>query len=256
MRVLAFSDSHGNISDVQRLLQIESNNNYDAIIAAGDLGRYGNPCIKARTIIEMLSPFSCPVLFVLGNSDPETDKEKVDWPINGNIISEEPIIIGRYSVVGLNNIYSVNPQLTKNKMSLLSNAVIKHKVDPRKLIIVTHERMYSLNKFIDAGPPLLYLYGHHHKPQHTIHKDTNFINCSTLDSKRSKWGAGLYWTIEINEKKIIVQPKPLGRPTRRAFFTSGRKATNQIDIFKRIYPNFEVTNLDRGIIYTPTQKTY
>ena len=255
MRILAFSDSHGNISDVQRLLQLESNNSYDVIIAAGDIGRYGNPRIKAKTIIEMLSPFSCPVLFVLGNSDPEAEMEKVDWPINGNIISEEPIRIGRFSVIGLSKIYSVNPQLTKNKLTLLSDAVIKHKIDSRNLIIVTHERMYSLNKFIAADPPLLYLYGHHHKPQHTIHKDTNFINCSILDSERSKWGAGLYWTIEITKNKIIVQPKPLGRPTRRALFTSGRKATNQIDIFKRLYPNLVVTILDRGPIYTPTTET-
>jgi Icc-related predicted phosphoesterase len=66
MRFLSCSDIHGNVTAVQTLRRVESND-YDALLVAGDLA--GHRREAAGQIFEILDTFECPVLCVYGNWD-------------------------------------------------------------------------------------------------------------------------------------------------------------------------------------------
>ena len=138
MKILTFSDLHGQLSSLKKLIQLEAHNGYDAILAVGDIGAYGKTRLNAKEVVSMLSAFSCPVLFVLGNSDPEHTVKDVDWPENGVLLSEEPTMLGEYAVVGLNSIYNVSLRTNKTnhdysdqKFKVLSESITKYKIDPQ-----------------------------------------------------------------------------------------------------------------------------
>jgi Icc-related predicted phosphoesterase len=67
MRVLAFSDLHGSIDIVERVLALERG--FDAVVLAGDITTAGTPSELEKTI-ERVAAFRKPVLAVAGNMDP------------------------------------------------------------------------------------------------------------------------------------------------------------------------------------------
>ncbi len=53
-------------------------------------------------------------------------------------------------------------------------------VDPKKLIVVTHDRFFRLAEYFSC-PPIINLFGHKHGFKHTVFKDSHYINVSVLD---------------------------------------------------------------------------
>ncbi len=259
MKILAFSDSHGDLSSIEALIQLEAHNKYDAILAAGDLGAYGKTRLNARDVISKLSAFSCPVLFVLGNSDPEHELANVKWSKNGVLLNEEPTLLGDYAFVGLNGIYDISMRTSKTnhdysykKFQVLSDSIRKHEVDPRRVIILTHERMYNLNESFADTLPLAYLFGHHHAPNYTRSRGTNYLNCSVLDNGRNRWGAGNYWIININGEGFTATPKPLQRPSNIGCLSGGlSKRKQQVRLFNQLYPDIAIPDSPDAYASTP-----
>ncbi len=56
-------------------------------------------------------------------------------------------------------------------------------VDPGKLIIVTHDRLFRIHEEMDGI--LCHLFGHRHGFKHTVSKGTHFVNVSALDRIRT-----------------------------------------------------------------------
>ncbi|WP_419175481.1 metallophosphoesterase family protein [Desulfosediminicola sp.] len=259
LKILAFSDLHGDKGDLEKLITLESNNNFHAIVAAGDIGSYGNEDHSLVEVAELLESFSCPFLFVLGNSDPEGDEQNIKWPANCHNLNFQPKQIGDYFFVGIDGIYDLSKssfriKRAKDQFVKLHKLVKYCNIDPCKLIIITHERMYRLNDFFRTGNPLVYMFGHHHRPMHTNVNKTNYINCSVLDGNRSRWGAGNYWIIEINDDKVISFPKPIARPSKRTLIFNKKRAQQEMKVFAKMYPEIEFNIPDNGWFEIPLDK--
>ncbi len=99
----------------------------------------------------------------------------------------------------------------------ISKAVRKAGIDPRKCVVVTHERLARLSEEIPGV--LLHLFGHLHKFSEHTFKATKYVNVAALDRPvsarprvKEKWrkddcrnfNAGNYTTIEINSSQAIT----------------------------------------------------
>jgi predicted phosphodiesterase len=109
-----------------------------------------------------------------------------------------------------------NEVLRLNRESI-GKAVRKAGIDPRKCVVVTHERLARLSEEIPGA--LLHLFGHLHKFSERTFKATKYVNVAALDRPvsarprdKEKWqkqdcrnfNAGNYATIEIGPAEAIT----------------------------------------------------
>ena len=255
LRILAFSDLHANFSDLERLIQLEFNNSFDAILSAGDIGSYESSETTATKILQRLSIFKCPIYFVLGNSDPESDSpEQARFPDNSILLSHHPVLLGDdYILVGLNLFKNVflNRTTNEEQLQIELNSIydsIKSFSSSKYIILLSHNRIYKLNYYLRDNMPLIFMYGHYHQPHHRISQQTNFINCSALDQSSICWGAGIYCIIEIKENMVTTTPKPLNLPTRGCRFSSHWKKRSSLKIYNEVYPDLSMPLPKKGEI--------
>lgn len=90
---LAISDIHDNLRAVRKLRALEKNT-FDAVIVAGDMGNK-----KDDDIMNILSSFECPILFVYGNWD---NTQSYDKKFSQNCIHlhQKIVFINGYSFTG------------------------------------------------------------------------------------------------------------------------------------------------------------
>jgi predicted phosphodiesterase len=227
MRLLAISDIHNNLVAVRRLRTLETNA-FDAVVVAGDLGNAAAP-----QILEILTSFKCPVLYVYGNWDHALDYVSAPLP-NVHLIHQNIVTVGDRHFTGFSGCptqWGNNPIARKlgeapdaRERTLQLNREALRKTlkradaDPRRTIIVTHERLGRLSEI--APGALLHLFGHMHGFADTTIKDTRFVNVSVLDHQvtarpRDKrrctptdyrnFNAGNYVKIEITPERLVVQ---------------------------------------------------
>jgi predicted phosphodiesterase len=117
-----------------------------------------------------------------------------------------------------------NEILELNRKSI-GKAVRNAKIDPRKCVVITHERLPRLSEEIPGV--LLHLFGHLHTFSEHTFKTTKYVNVAALDRPvsvrprdKEKWSkedcrnfnAGNYTTIEIDSSQAIkVQCVSLGQ---------------------------------------------
>jgi predicted phosphodiesterase len=105
--------------------------------------------------------------------------------------------------------------LNRNRKALI-DAIAASGTDPRRLVLVTHERLYRLHEDLPGVP--LHLFGHQHGFSDKSSNGTKFVNVSILDhvvplhpARKSEWSAdeclkgqaGNYAVIEINAAREI-----------------------------------------------------
>jgi len=226
MRLLAISDIHNNLVAVRRLRALETND-FDALVVAGDLGN-----AAASEILETLASFKCPVLYVYGNWDHALDYVSAPFP-DFHLIHQDVVTVGGYHFSGFSGCptqWGKNPIAQKladtpdrRERALELNRETLRKLlkrsgaDPRKTIIVTHERLGRLSAI--APHTLLHLFGHLHGFADTTIQDTRFVNVSVLDRQVSarprgkaqptqadyrNFNAGNYVKIEIAREAVTV----------------------------------------------------
>jgi predicted phosphodiesterase len=228
MRLLAFSDIHNNLVAVRKLRASEKNS-YDAIIVAGDIGNEG-----AVDFFKILATFRCPVMYVYGNWDKELGYNTA-FGDACHLIQSNVITIGNISFTGFSGCptnWGKNPfyknharqgqpderrVLQLNRESI-GNALRKGKIDPRKCVVITHERLRRLSEEVPGA--LLHLFGHLHTFSDQIFRTTRYVNVAALDRPvsarpraKEKWekedcrnfNAGNYITIEIGPQAMKVR---------------------------------------------------
>lgn len=225
MKLLVLSDIHNNLVAVRRMRDREQNV-YDAVIVAGDVG---NAC--APVFFEILSTFKCPVLYVYGNWDQELDYN-IAFPGDCRLIHLNAIEIGGFYFTGFSGCptkwgknpiglkFGDTPDASRRILDLNRNALrrVIAQLEPRRTIIVTHERLTQLATI--APHALLHLHGHIHKFSERIVKNTKVVNVSVLDRpvtarprNRDVYGradlrnfnAGNYVVIEIYADNISIE---------------------------------------------------
>jgi len=234
MRLLAFSDIHHNLAAVRKLRASEANS-FDTIVVAGDIGSE-----SADEFFKILSTFKCPVLYVFGNWDHELSYSKV-YGDNCHLVHSDVVTIGDLHFTGFSGCptnWGKNPiarrifakakktdiaQLRLAKSSILKlnrervrKLIRSASVDPRKCVVVTHERLARLSEEIPGT--LLHLFGHIHRYSDQIYKGTRYMDVATLDrpipvrprAKRRctmedcrNVNAGNYVTIEVSSSQGI-----------------------------------------------------
>jgi hypothetical protein len=93
MRILAFSDIHGNLSAVRALRAVEVNA-FDAVIVAGDIGSD-----SADDFFAIVSTFGCPVYYVYGNWDHKLSYRKT-FAANCHLMHLRALRIGDLTIAG------------------------------------------------------------------------------------------------------------------------------------------------------------
>jgi predicted phosphodiesterase len=112
---------------------------------------------------------------------------------------------------------SAESEILQLNRESVGKAIQKAGIDPRKSVVVTHERLARLSEEIPGA--LLHLFGHLHQFSERIFKATKYVNVAALDRPvsarpraRQKWreadcrnfNAGNYTTIEINSSRAIT----------------------------------------------------
>jgi len=165
MKILFFSDVHGIYTNLEKLVNLDKQENFDKIVCLGDLyycGPFYSNFIDVNTnkVFDILTNWSKKLICVRGNCDSDVDIKASDFPIC-------------------------------DKLSLLL-------VDGLN-IYLTHGNEYNKdknNKFINDG---ILMYGHEHYPY--IKKDNNmiYINVGSISLPRnnSKPSFAIYENKEI-----------------------------------------------------------
>ncbi|MDB5610061.1 MAG: hypothetical protein JWP25_6961 [Bradyrhizobium sp.] len=111
---------------------------------------------------------------------------------------------------------SAGNEVLKLNRESIRHAIRKAEIDPRRCVIVTHQRLTRLSEEVPGA--LLHLFGHLHTFSEHTFKATKYVNVAALDRPVSarpraneKWGkedcrnfnAGNYATIEINSSLAI-----------------------------------------------------
>ncbi len=111
MRVLAFSDLHGSIEVVERVLTLEKR--FDLVILAGDITTGGTPS-ELEKAIRRIEAFQKPVLAVAGNMDPLSLERKLVQL--GVSIDSRGVVIGEAGFFGV-SAAPASPLHTLNEIS-------------------------------------------------------------------------------------------------------------------------------------------
>lgn len=238
MKLLAISDVHSDLEGVKVLRSIEKNI-YDVVVVAGDIDK------NAQEIMQILSTFGCPVLFVLGNWDEEIPYD-VNWGPSCTHIHHKGVEVGGIRFVGMSGVvqnWGLHPfaQEVKKRFSIASETrhlkdikrrrlkrpppwpglnmfevkesdreiaswnrarlieVIKAG-DPKRTVIVTHDRLYRMHEDVPGVP--LYLFGHKHEFSDTDWKGSRYLNVSILCTSYIECGS--YHDIEIDEEMRVT----------------------------------------------------
>lgn len=165
MKILFFSDIHGIYKNLEKLVNLDKQENFDRIVCLGDLyycGPFYNNIIdiNSNKVFDILTNWSKKLICIRGNCDSDVDIKASDFPIC-------------------------------DKLSLLL-------VDDLN-IYLTHGNEYNKdknNKFINKG---ILIYGHEHYPYIKKDKDMVYINVGSISLPRnnSKPSFAIYENKEI-----------------------------------------------------------
>jgi predicted phosphodiesterase len=227
MRLLAISDIHGNVEAVGNLRGREDSG-FDAVVVAGDIG-----ADAAAEIMDILASFACPILYVYGNWDRRLSYD-LDFGPTCHHLHLRPVeccgwrfagISGLPTSWGLNPIAAALRQDVNRKYrsappdnaeflsavrkadrealllnrSALAAALEESNAEPRRTVLVSHERLFGIDR--DFPGLFLHLFGHRHGFKMTTHKGTACVNVSALDDPTN---GDSYTIIEIDGDRIAA----------------------------------------------------
>lgn len=225
LRILAFSDIHGNWKNLQSVMKSEI---YDIVLIAGDLSDYSGKVDKViKVVMDFIKDYGVATYMVLGNiDDPKLFNElsniKEIVVLHGSITKRSG-----YVVIGLSGgLYS--PFHTYFELSdeeyreLLDNVIqmLSSLKNDQKLIFLTHTPPYntkvdltydgshvgseSVRKFIEEYQPLITVCGHIHEG-----RGVDRINNSLILNPGPLF-KGFYAIINVDDE-VIYELKTINR---------------------------------------------
>ena len=173
MKILAFTDPHGNeqiLKEVTRLSRIKKP---DLIICPGDLTVFEK---NLREILEKLNKIKIPLLVIPGNHEEAGDMKRLCEKFENIIFLHRGIFeTGDYVFFG----YGGDGFSSENKEFEKVAKDIEKRIKGKKIVLITHQPPYgnklddleyfehvgnkSYRKFIEKNKPILALSGHLHE---------------------------------------------------------------------------------------------
>jgi Icc-related predicted phosphoesterase len=217
MRVLAFSDLHGSVEIVERVLALERS--FDLVILAGDITTVGTPS-EVEKAIRRVEAFGKPVLAVAGNMDPLALERKLVQL--GVSIDSRGVVMGEAGFFGV-SAAPVSPMHTPNELSereIMDRAeagwrgvaaarwkiFVPHASPRDTLLDLTHGGKHvgstAVREFIRRRKPDATICGHIHEARGIDQVDgLPVVNCGPA-------GKGFYAVMTIGEN-IVVENRSL-----------------------------------------------
>ena len=217
MRVLAFSDLHGSIEIVERVLALERS--FDLVILAGDITTVGTSS-EVEKAIRRVEAFGKPVLAVAGNMDPLALERKLAQL--GVSIDSRGVVIADAGFFGV-SAAPVSPMHTPNELSereIMDRAeagwrgvasarwkiFVPHASPRDTLLDLTHGGKHvgstAVRDFIRRRKPDATICGHIHEARGIDQVEgTPVVNCGPA-------GKGFYAVMTIGET-ILVENRSL-----------------------------------------------
>jgi Icc-related predicted phosphoesterase len=212
MRIIAFSDVHGNYERLTSILSHELS--FDVIIISGDLTTHGT-VHEARTAIETVKEFGKPLLAVAGNMDlPLFESTYTELGVNINARGIQLDDVGFFGVAGSPFTPMHTPyELSEDEILRQANegwsqarsaprSVFVPHAPPRstkldKIRLGAHVGSLAVRKFVECNQPDVLICGHIHESRGIdILGKTQMVNCGPA-------GKGSYAVITIDQGVAI-----------------------------------------------------
>lgn len=164
MKILAFSDIHGNKKAVASIIKLSNAKNPDILICAGDIS---SPSMSTKEVVKELKKTKKPLLVIHGNHETsqEVIQDKQVTNLHKNLMS-----IGDYNFLGFGGGGFSKKDLEFEKFT--------KNIKKENLVLVTHAPPYntsldilpmghvgsiSIKNFIKNSKPILAICGHLHE---------------------------------------------------------------------------------------------
>ncbi len=181
MRILAFTDFHGNQEAFQKARQAVANEKPDLVLVAGDIANHDSE--RAKVFLTELAEAGSPVYFVPGNMD---GVDLVTWSGSGRVhaLNGRCESLANLTMIGLggspHGAFSTPIEYSEEAAAqLLQEALVNYhggdmilvshcppkdtKTD--RVIIGQHIGSASVRKFVEQTKPLVVVSGHVHEAQ-------------------------------------------------------------------------------------------
>jgi Icc-related predicted phosphoesterase len=173
MKILAFVDSHGNVTALKKLVERAKKQDIDLVICAGDISVFGD---KLKKLISLFKNIKKPFVIIPGNHEDNSEVTKACKPFQNCVNIHKKAFRGKGSVIfgyGGGGFSLVDKKF--EKIAEKFKTKIKNK---EKVILVTHAPPYntkvdkigknpvgnkSIRKFILEAKPHLAICGHLHE---------------------------------------------------------------------------------------------
>ncbi len=222
MRVVAITDIHSSLRNIEKLADIIEDEDVDLIVIAGDITHFGS-IATAKRILDPLIRTSIPVFFVPGNCDP---LELLEWEDPShkifNLHGKLRSLSGYYFAGvggGIKSPFNTFIEYSEDDYYKLLERAAGDLKDYTRLVLIVHNPPYntqldivrsgihvgsrSVRAFIERKQPLLVITGHIHESRgiDSLGK-TVMVNPGPL-----KWG--YYAVISLNNKRIDIELRNL-----------------------------------------------
>lgn len=172
MKILAFSDMHGNKSALRSIIKRGKKKDIDLLICAGDFSIFSG---GAEDILSRLNKINKPVLLIHGNHEDDDElRKRCKLFKNCYFIHDRKFKVKDYVFIGYGGGgFSYRDKSLEKKISKF-----KKGLDKKKVVVVTHAPPYktkidkihkehagskSVRKMIESLKPVLAISGHLHE---------------------------------------------------------------------------------------------
>jgi|BEDMetMinimDraft_2_1075160.scaffolds.fasta_scaffold01067_4 Predicted phosphoesterases, related to the Icc protein len=216
VNIIALTDIHGNVKNLNNILKSESFSTCDLILIAGDLTNFGDEK-EISSVISLLEETKKPYYYVPGNCD-YVNKFNENQ-LRRNLHSNYVLFLG-YAIIGiggsLKTPFNTPFEITEEDVERIIKEVYKRisKESYKGLLIVSHNPPYNtkldltksgihvgskiLRKYIEEVKPILVISGHVHEARSVDQiNETIIVNPGPLKD-------GFFAEIKLEEKPTVV----------------------------------------------------
>ena len=186
MKILAFTDLHGEKEEILNLKNKVKKNSPDLMICAGDVSDFGH---KLQNTLEKFKSFNLPLLIVPGNHETNSELNEVCKDLKFVVnIHKRSYQINNYIFFGFGGEGFTKTSKDLDKIIPKFKKILKK---DSKIILVTHQPPYktkldhlahagstgnkSIRKFIEKIKPVLAISGHIHENENKRDKIKNTL---------------------------------------------------------------------------------
>ena len=210
LRLLCFSDVHGKEDIVKAFIDDVRGKrlNFDAMIAAGDIGNPQKPEVFSR-ILSALTTLGKPVLYVRGNWDVNIGEVRVRGVTD---LEEGPFEVGEYVIVGHGRKTRPFEVPSDRRVVLVTHYPPYSIMDRGKKLDApqqtNHSGLIKINYLVHHYRPVVHIFGHSHSfgGIDLSFNGITYVNAARLDrvSKNGQY-IGNYCVVELERGAVRVE---------------------------------------------------